>query len=205
MGNPIPRQTDVYVDEEEMQEEDEDFLNTSQTSQPSMASTVVLPQTMQIQREVFVLKGDYITPQDAEEFHEQTQGKHRLRVNRCMQSICFMSNLYLSDFSEYPEQKHDWQNQLSVQHVEVLILQHFCTNKQGDHNLAELFAKVPFHYSLALDEEELAPYMAYKELVTDFKRTRHVTAAQQAELVTILEFNSPEVDASNPTISSPRG
>ena len=184
-----------------MQEEDEDFLNTSQTFQPSMASTVVLPQTMQ----VFVLTGDYITPQDAEEFHEQTQRIPRLRINRCMQSICFMSNLYLLDFSEYPEQKHDWQNQLRVQHVEVLILQYLCANKQGDHTLAELFVKVPFHYSLALDEEELAPYMAYKDLVTDFNRTRRVTAAQQAELVTILEFNSPEAVASNPTISSPRG
>lgn len=95
MGNPIPRQTDVYVDEEEMQEEDEDFLNTSQTSQPSLAPTVVLPQTMQIQREVFFLKGDYITPEDAEEFHKQTQRIPRLRINGCMQSICFMSRSVL--------------------------------------------------------------------------------------------------------------
>ena len=69
-------------------------------------------------------------------------------------------------------------------------MQYFGTNKQrdhGDHTLAELFAKVPFHYSLNSDEEELSTYMAYKELVSNYERTRRITPNQHVELVTILE------------------
>ena len=69
-------------------------------------------------------------------------------------------------------------------------MQYFGTNKQGDHGdhtVAELFAKVPFHYSLNSDEEELSSYMAYKELVSDYERTRRITPTQHVELVTILE------------------
>ena len=69
-------------------------------------------------------------------------------------------------------------------------MQYFGSNKQrdhADHTLAELFAKVPFHYSLKSDEEELSTYMAYKELVTNYERTRRITLSQHAELVTILE------------------
>ena len=66
-------------------------------------------------------------------------------------------------------------------------MQYFCTNKQADQTLAELFGKIPFHYSLSSDEEELATYMAYRELITDYKRTRRITSAQQAALVSILE------------------
>ena len=57
----------------------------------------------------------------------------------------------------------------------------------GNHTLAELFAKVPFHYSLDSDEEELSTYMVYKELVSNYERTRRITPNQHVELVTILE------------------
>ena len=70
-GNSIPHS--VYDEEEEEEEEvggDTNILNTSQTSQPSSLPTVVFPQMMQIQREIFILMGNYITPQDAEEFQE---------------------------------------------------------------------------------------------------------------------------------------
>ena len=87
-----------------------------------------------------------------------------------------------------PEQKHDWQNLLTIQHVAVLIIQYFCTNKQADQTLMELFGKIPFHYSLPSGEEELATYMAYRELITDYERTRRITSAQQAELVSILRL-----------------
>ena len=40
---------------------------------------------MQMQREIFVLKGDYITPQDAADFYDQSQRLPRLRINECMQ------------------------------------------------------------------------------------------------------------------------
>ena len=66
-------------------EEDGDILNAIQTSQSSVAQTILFPQTMQMQREIFVLKGDYITPQDAEDFYEQAQRLPRLRINECMQ------------------------------------------------------------------------------------------------------------------------
>lgn len=73
-GNPIPHP--VYDEEEEEEEEvggDANILNTSLTSQSSSLPMVVFPQTMQIQREIFILKGEYIPPQDAEEFQEQAQ------------------------------------------------------------------------------------------------------------------------------------
>ena len=70
-------------------------------------------------------------------------------------------------------------------------MQYFCKNKQRDHTLAELFAKVPFHYSLSCDEEELVTYMAYKEIATDHERVRHITASQDAELIAILEKRLP--------------
>ena len=93
-------------------------------------------------------------------------------------------------------------------------MQYFGSNKQrdhADHTLAELFAKVPFHYSLNSDEEELSTYMAYKDLVTNYERTRRITHNQQTELVTILErrlargsriqsdyFESKRVDTQSP-------
>ena len=65
-----------------------------------------------------------------------------------------------------------------TRYIANLIMQYFGTNKQGDHGdhtLAELFVKVPFHYSLNSDEEELSTYMAYKELVSNYVRTRRLT------------------------------
>ena len=69
------------TEEEEVLEEDGGILNATQTSQPSVAQTILFPQTMQMQREIFVLKGDYITPQDDESFFEQAQRLPRLRIN----------------------------------------------------------------------------------------------------------------------------
>ena len=148
-GNPIPRP--VYNNEEEEEEEvveDMDILNTSQTSQPSLVPTVVFPQTMQIQRELFILKGDYITPQDAEEFQKQAQRLPRLHINECMHrmAIDLLHVKICTDQTSLsmltPEQKHDWQNLLTIQHVAVLIMQYFCTNKQADQTPAELFGKI---------------------------------------------------------------
>ena len=65
-------------------------------------------------------------------------------------------------------------------------MQYFGSNKQrdhGDHTLAELFAKVPFHYSLNSDEEELSTYMAYKDLVTNYERTRRITYETYTEKI----------------------
>ena len=72
-GNLIEHPPGVDTEEEETLEEDGGILNATQTSQSSVAPTILFPQTMQMQREIFVLKGDYITPQDAESFFEQAQ------------------------------------------------------------------------------------------------------------------------------------
>ena len=69
-------------------------------------------------------------------------------------------------------QRHDWMILLNTTIVATLIMQYFCTNEQGDHTLPELFAQVPFHYSLASDEEELG---TYKELTTDYQRFRRIS------------------------------
>ena len=89
------------------------------------------------------------------------------------------------------EQRLNWQNLLPIESVATLVMQYFCTNKQGDHTSAELFAKVPFHYSLSSDEEEIVMYMAYTEIATDHERVRHITASQQDELISILEKRLP--------------
>ena len=172
------------------------ILNSSQTSQSSLVPTVVFPQTMQIQREVFILKGEYITPQDAEEFQEQAQRLPRLRIKECMHrmAIDLLHFKICTDQTSLsmltPEQEYGWQNLLSIQHVAVLIMQYFCINKQADQTLEELFGKIPFHYSLSSDEDELATYMAYRELIMDYEQTRRITSAKQeekSELVSILE------------------
>ena len=174
----------VPTEEEEVLEEDGGILNAAQTSQSSVAQTILFPQTMQMQREMFVLKGDYITPQDAEEFYEQSQRLPRLRINECMQrqAIDLLHVKIMTDMNHFSvmtqEQRFEWQTVLDIDYVAKLIMQYFGSNKQrdhGDHTLAELFAKVPFHYSLNSDEEELSTYMAYKELVTNYERTRRIT------------------------------
>ena len=84
-GNLLENPPVDDTEEEEALEEEGGILNTTQNSQSSVAQTILFPQTMQMQREIFVLKGDYITPQDAESFFEQAQRLPRLRINECMQ------------------------------------------------------------------------------------------------------------------------
>ena len=121
-----------------------------------------------MQREIFVLKGDYITPQDAADFYEQSQRLPRLRFNECLQrqAIDLLHVKIMIDVNHFSvmtqEQRFEWQTVLDIDYVAKLIMQYFGSNKQrdhGDHTLAELFAKVPFHYSLNSDEEELSTYM----------------------------------------------
>ena len=184
------------TEEEEVLEEDGGILNATQTSQSSVAQTILFPQTMQMQREIFVLKGDYITPQDAADFYDQSQRLPRLRINECMQrqAIDLLHVKIMTDVNHFTEmtqeQRFEWQAVLDIEYIANLIMQYFGTKQQGDHGdhtRAELFAKVPFHYSLNFDEEELSTYMAYKDLVTNYERTRRLNPAQHVELVTILE------------------
>ena len=78
--NPEPRPTES--DNEQEVDEEGNILNISQNSQ---SSNMVFPQTLQIQREIFILWGDYITPQDAEEFYEQAQRMPHLHIKQCTQ------------------------------------------------------------------------------------------------------------------------
>ena len=84
-GQLIEHSPVVHTEEEEVLEEGGGILNATQNSQSSVAQTILFPQTMQMQREILVPKGDYITPQDAESFFEQAQRLPRLRINECMQ------------------------------------------------------------------------------------------------------------------------
>ena len=177
-GNLIERPPVIQTEEEEVLEEDGGILNATQASQSSVAQTILFSQTMQMQREIFVLKGDYITPQDAEDFYEQAQHLPRLRINECMQrqAIDLLHVKIMTDVNHFSEmtqeQRFEWQTVLDIDYIAKLIMQYFGSNKQrdhGDHTLAELFAKVPFHYSLNSDEEELSTYMAYKELVSNYE------------------------------------
>jgi hypothetical protein len=102
---------------------------------------------MQMQREMFVLKGDYITPQDAESFFEQSQRLPRLRINECMQrqAIDLLHIKIMTDVTHFSdmtlEQRFEWQTVLDIDYVAKLIMQYFGSNKQrdhADHNLAEL-------------------------------------------------------------------
>ena len=116
------------TEEEEVLQEDEGISNTTQTSQSSVAQTILFPQTMQMQREIFVLKGDYITPQDAENFYEQAQRLPRLRINECMQRqavdllhVKIMTDVnHFSDMTQ--EQRFEWQTVLDIDYIAKLIM-----------------------------------------------------------------------------------
>ena len=130
-GNLIEAPPVVPTEEEEVVEEDEGILNATQTSQSSVAQTILLPQTMQMQRKIFVLKGDYITPQDAENFYGQAQRLPRLRINECMQRqaidlphVKIMTDVnHFSDMTQ--EQRFEWQTVLDINYIAKLIMQYF--------------------------------------------------------------------------------
>ena len=88
-----------------MLEEEGGILNATQTLQSSVAQTILFPQTMQLQREIFVLKGDYITLQDAENFYERAQRLPRLRINECMQrqAIDLLHVKIMTDVTHFTE------------------------------------------------------------------------------------------------------
>ena len=86
-SRPNPR--DNEYDNEEVVDEEGNILNISQNSQ---SSNMDFPQTLQIQREIFILRGDYITPQDAEDFYEQAQRMPHLRIKECMQRQAIVSD-----------------------------------------------------------------------------------------------------------------
>ena len=122
-------------------EEEAEVLNTSQSLTSSMP-TVVFPQTLHIQRDVFILKRDWISP------HDQAQRLPSLRIKECMQRkaielvhIKIMTDQNWTLMSEH----QNWLTTLNIQLVAKLIMQYFCVNKQGDHTLAEMFARISFH------------------------------------------------------------
>jgi hypothetical protein len=135
-GQLIEHPPVVHTEEEEVLEEEGGILNATQTSQSSVAQTILFPQTMQMQREIFVLKGDYITPQDAESFFEQSQWLPRLLINECMQlqAIDLLHVKIMTDVTHFSEmtleQRFEWQTVLDIDYVARLIMQYFGSNKQ---------------------------------------------------------------------------
>ena len=138
-GNLVDDSPVDQTEEEEVLEEDVGILNATQTSQSSVAQTILFPETMQMQREIFVLKDDCITPQDAEEFYEQAQRLPHLRIDVCMQrqAIDLVHVKIMIDVTHFieitQEQRFKWQTVLNIKYVAKLIMQYFGTNKQGDH------------------------------------------------------------------------
>ena len=112
---PRPNLRDNESDNEEVVDEEGNILNLSQNSQ---SSNMVFPQTLQIQREIFILRGGYITPQDAEDFYEQAQRMPHLHIKQCMQrqAIDLLHVQILTDQSTLAvitnEQRLNWQNLL---------------------------------------------------------------------------------------------
>ena len=135
-GQLIEHPPVVHTEEEEVLEEEGGILNATQTSQSSVAQTILFPQTMQMQREIFVLKGDYITPQDAGSFFEQSQRLPRLLINECMQrqAIDLLHVKIMTDVTHISEmtleQRFEWQTVLDIDYVARLIMQYFGSNKQ---------------------------------------------------------------------------
>ena len=136
---PRPDPRDNESDNEEVVDEEGNFLNLSQNSQ---SSNMGFPQMLQIQREIFILRGDYIAPQDAEDFYEQAQGLPHLHIKQCMQrqAIDLLHVKIMTDQATLSvitnEQRLNWQNLLPIESVGKLVMQYFCKNKQGGHTLA---------------------------------------------------------------------
>ena len=116
-----------------MVEEDGVISNATQTSQSPVAQTILFPQTMQMQQEIFVLEGDYVTQQDAEDFYEQTQRLSRLRIDECMQcqAIDLLHVKIMTDVNHFTEmtqeQRFEWQTVVDIEYIANLIMQYFGT------------------------------------------------------------------------------
>ena len=114
--NPEPRPNES--DNEHEVHEEGNILNISHSSQ---SSHMGFPQTLQIQREIFILRGDHITLQDAEEFYEQAQRMPHLHIKQCMQrqAIDLLHVKIMTDQSTLSvisnEQRLNWQNLLPKQ------------------------------------------------------------------------------------------
>ena len=117
---PRPNPTDNESDNEEVVDEEGNIVNLSQNSQ---SSNIGFPQTLQIQRVIFILRGDYITPQDAEDFYEQAQRMPHLRIKQCMQrqAIDLLHVKIMTDQATLSvitnEQRLNWQNLLPIESV----------------------------------------------------------------------------------------
>ena len=126
---PMPNPRDNESDNEEGVDEEGNILNLSQNSQ---SLKMGFPQTLQIQREIFILRGDYITPQDAEDFYEQAQRMPHLHIKQCMQrqAIDLLHVKIMTDQATLAvitnEQRLNWQNLLPIENVATLIMQYFC-------------------------------------------------------------------------------
>ena len=131
---PRPNPRDNESDNEEVVDEEGNILNLSQNSQ---SSNMVFPQTLQIQREIFILRGDYITPQDAEDFYEQAQRMPHLHIKQCMQrqAIDLLHIKIMTDQATLSvitkEQRLNWQNLLPKESIGTLIINTFAKTSKG--------------------------------------------------------------------------
>ena len=99
-----------------------------------------------------------------------------------------------TDFTIIPRRdKINWKEVMTIVQVATLVRQYFCPRRSSDNTLAELFSKLPFHYSITSQEEELQTYMRYNKLVEEYERVRGLlTKEQHVELISILEKRLPK-------------
>ena len=73
---------------------------------------------MQIQRKIFILKGDWISPQDAEDLYEQAQRLLHLRIKECMQrqaiDLLLVKIMTDQNMTLMGDQRHDWMSLLNI-------------------------------------------------------------------------------------------
>ena len=78
---------------------------------------------MQIQRQIFIFKGDYIAPQDAEEIQEQAQRLPRLCINECMHRMTIdLLHVKICTDQTNLSMLTSEQEYVPIQHVAVLIM-----------------------------------------------------------------------------------
>ena len=83
MSEPSPPKSDADSNDEEEEESVEEVNNNTLNTSFSQ-STMVFPATMPLARDIMVLRGDMIMPEDAEDFYEQALRCPNLKVHECM-------------------------------------------------------------------------------------------------------------------------
>ena len=84
---PPQESEDERVEQESGDEEADDSSQVDNPLNASLTSTqsvVMFPSTVQMQQDIMVLSGNFIFPEEAEDFYEQALRCPNLKINECM-------------------------------------------------------------------------------------------------------------------------